>query len=264
MGPERLISTTAPRGASWVERFDAFTLFHWTTLTACLALIGAWCVAGAVLKRRDAKDNGGRERAFRRALAWAFLAWQAFATVWRVLPGNFDINESLPLHLCRFVGVIAPIAMLTMRWRWRAIVFFWGLGLSTQGMLTPMWNDGLGSVAFWLYWVGHVIIIGAAVYDIAVHRYAPRLHHLGFAVVSGVALTVGIAAFNVACGTNYCYLGRGDYAGSSVVDHLGDWPARPAIIIGGAAFVFLVMYLIALGVRRVAGAIGRTPAPAAG
>ncbi|MEQ8769683.1 MAG: TIGR02206 family membrane protein [Phycisphaerales bacterium] len=242
-----------PEDRSWLNHFDAFSAFHWTTLAVCIAIITGWCVVGRALRARDASDAGDRERRFRHALAWAFIAWQAFATAWRLLPMNFDINESIPLHLCRIVGWVAPIAMLTLHWRWRAVVFFWGIGLSTQGFFTPMWHDGLASVAFWLYWVGHVIIIGSGVYDLAVLGYRPRLRHLGFASVAGVGLTVGIAAFNVACGTNYCYLGKGDYEGTSIVDHLGDWPARPAIIIGGSVFVFVVLYLIARGIERLAG-----------
>lgn len=204
-----------------------------------------------MLIARDALDGGTRERRFRHTLAWVFVGWQAFATVWRVLPGEFDLNESLPLHLCRIVGWVVPIAMLTLHWRWRAVVFFWGIGLSTQGFFTPMWNDGLASVAFWLYWVGHVIIIGWGIYDLTVLGYRPRLRHLGFASIAGVVLTVGIAVFNVGCGTNYCYLGKGDYVGTSVVDHLGDWPARPAIIIGGSVFVFVVMYGLARAIEAL-------------
>ncbi len=252
-----------PEDPTWLNHFDAFSAFHWTTLGVCIALIVAWCVAGHRLAGEDRVDGGSRERRFRRALAWSFVAWQVFATIWRVLPGNFDINESLPLHLCRIVGWIAPVALLTMHWRWRAVVFFWGIGLSTQGFFTPMWHDGLASVAFWLYWVGHVIIIGTGVYDLAVLGYRPRLNHLGFASVAGVILTVGIAAFNVGCGTNYCYLGKGDYEGTSVVDHLGNWPARPAIIIGGSVFVFVVMYLIARGIETLATDRTRAKAKAA-
>lgn len=248
-----------PDAPSWLHHFEAFSPFHWTTLGVCVAVIGAWCLVGRALRGRDGADGGRREPRFRHALAWVFLGWQAFATAWRLLPGQFDVNESIPLHLCRIVGFAAPLAMLTLHWRWRAIVFFWGIGLSTQGFFTPMWNDGLASVAFWLYWVGHVIIIGTGVYDLVVLGYRPRLRHLGFACVAGVVLTVGIAAFNVACGTNYCYLGKGDYEGTSIVDHLGDWPARPAIIIGGSLIVFVVMYGVA---RAVEALCARRPEPA--
>lgn len=238
---------------SWLTHFDAFTPFHWTTLSVCIAIFIAWCWAGRRLLAQDRLDGGGRERRFRFTLAWAFLAWQAFATAWRLLPGQFDFNESLPLHMCRIVGWATPLAMLTMHWRLRAVVFFWGLGLSTQGLFTPMWHDGLASVAFWLYWVGHVIIIGGALYDLTVHAYRPGWRDLGFASLAGVVLCVGIALFNARCGTNYCYLGKGDYEGTSIVDVLGDWPARPAAIIGGALVIFLLMFGVSRAAQAVAG-----------
>jgi len=250
--PDTLPLTPATR--SWLTFFDAFTPFHGVTLAVCLTLIALWCALGRRFLALDRADHGSREQRLRTALACAFLAFQGFATVWRALPAHFTPGESIPLHLCRFAGVIAPIALLTMGRRWRALTFFWGLGLSIQGFITPMWHDGLASVAFWLYWVGHTTIIGTAVYDLAVHRYRPSARDLRFAIVLGVAVTAGIALVNIPLGTNYCYLGRGTYAGASVVDLLPPWPARPAIIIAGACALFVLMHL-------AASLLTRAPAP---
>lgn len=234
----------APAAPTWLTRFDAFGPFHAVALGSCLAIIIVWCALGRRLRALDTLDGGRREPRARTGVALLFLAWQGFATAWRLLPGQFDLHESLPLHLCRLAGVIAPVALLTLDRRARALTFFWGLGLSTQGYLTPMWHDGLATVAFWLYWAGHTVIVGSAVYDLAVLGYRPGARDLGFAVALGVAVTVAIALLNLALGTNYCYLGRADYAGTSVADLLGDWPVRPIAIITLAAGFFAVMHAL--------------------
>lgn len=233
-----------PPARSCLNHFDAFTPFHWITVGACLALIALWCALARRLLALDRAEGSARERALRHAIAYACLAFQGFATVWRLLPAHFTLDESIPLHLCRLVGFIAPIALLTLGRRWRALTFFWGLGLSTQGYLTPMWHEGLASVAFWLYWVGHTMIIGAAAYDLAVLGYRPSARDLRFAALLGVAVTLAISLVNIPLGTNYCYLGRADYAGASVVDLLGRWPVRPIVIIAGGVFIFVLLYLV--------------------
>lgn len=237
--------------AAWLHHFEAGSTFHAVMVGACAAVIAAACVVGRRLRRLDRADGGQREARFGAALGWSIVAWQAFATVWRVLPGQWDLNESLPLHLCRWTGWIAAVCLITGWRRVRALSFFWGLGLSVQGFVTPMWNDGLASVAFWLYWVGHLQIVGVAVYDLVVRAYTPRWRDLGFAVVAGlgyVLLTVGL---NLALDTNYSYLGSWDYGRASVVDRLGDFPDRVYKMVGGAMVLFVLMFGACHGLRKL-------------
>lgn len=239
--------------SDWLHHFEAFGVFHAVVVGVCAAIMAASCVVGRRLRWLDRADAGRREARFGAALGWSIVAWQSFATVWRVLPGQWDVNESLPLHLCRWTGWIAAVCLITGWRRARALSFFWGLGLSVQGFVTPMWNDGLASVAFWLYWVGHLQIVGTAVYDLVVRGYTPRWRDLGFALVAGVAyvlLTVGV---NMALDTNYSYLGSWDYGPASVVDRLGDFPDRVYKMVGGAAVLFLLMFGACRGVRAVIG-----------
>jgi hypothetical integral membrane protein (TIGR02206 family) len=222
---------------SWLTRFEPFGAFHATAVGVCVAVIFAWCAVGRVLRARPTS-----ERRFSMAVGCVILAWQAFATVWRLLPGNFELGESLPLHLCRVTGVLAGVALIWPSRRARGLLFFWGLGLSTQGFATPMWPDGLASVAFWLYWVGHTQIVGAAVYDLAVRGFRPGVRDWGFAALMGLAYAGLTVAVNLAIGTNYSYLGRGEYDAASLVDHLGPWPGRAVAMVLGAQAIFLLLF----------------------
>ena len=55
---------------------------------------------------------------------------------------------------------------------------------------------------------------------------------------------------NLALGTNYAYLGAGEYDASSVVDVLGPYPWRLLSMIGGAGAVFTLLYLAVIVARR--------------
>lgn len=239
----------------WLGEFEAFSLFHAVVAGCCVLVMAAACVVGLVLRGRDRGSGGRREVRFAVAVGWSIVLWQLFATVWRVLPGQWDLNESLPMHLCRWNGWIVALCLIKGHmdgWRWtRALTFFWGLGLSVQGMITPMWAFGAGSVDFWLYWVGHLQIVGVAVYDLVVRRFSARWGDLRFAMIAGVLYALFTGTLNKVLGTNYSYLGEWDYERASVVDRLGDYPERMLAMGGGALVLFVLMYLAARVVRAV-------------
>ena len=222
-------------------------MFHAITVLVCTLGIAAVCVIGRRAKQRDP----AAEQRLRHRVAWCMIGWQTFATIWRLLPMNYTIEESWPLHLCRVVGWVAPFMLMSHHRRLRAVVHFWGLGLSTQGCFTPFWNEGLLHVGYWLFWVGHTLIVGAAIYDLTVHGWGPRFRDWGFAALWGL-LYAGLAiGLNIAMGTNYSYLGRGEYDATSVVSLLGEWPERPLFMILGAQLVMLMLYGAAVLGRRL-------------
>ena len=237
------------QASGWLHHFEPFGTFHGVTLLACVVSIALVCWIGRTLRGLDQRSGGARERTFIVGVAVLMFGFQAFATGWRLLPSQFSIDESLPLHLCRVGGWVAPIALLTGGARSRSILFFWGLGLSTQGYITPVWTDGLASVGYWLFWVGHTVIIGSAIYDLVVRGYTPSGRDLRFAAGAGMGFVGLVVGVNMALGTNYCYLGQGDYGGRTVVDVLGDWPWRIAPMVLGAMFLFTALYAGVAGVR---------------
>lgn len=240
-----------------MDHFEAFSAFHAVVVGLCVLIMVVACAVGRRLARSDRADGGGRERRFAQCLGWSIAAWQAFATAWRFLPGRWDLDESLPFHLCRWTGWIAAVCLIAgdrPGWRWsRTLMFFWGLGLSVQGFITPMWDHGAASMEFWLYWAGHLQIVGAAVYDLAVRGYAPRRTDLRLAIVAGIGFVLLTVGVNLWLGTNYSYLGRWDYERASVVDRLGPFPGRVFAMAGGAVVIFIAMFWMARGAGAVMG-----------
>ncbi len=229
---------------SWADEFQAYSAFHAVAVAVCIVLIVLACSIGRAWRGSD------RERTLRLAIGWSIFAFQAFATVWRVLPEQWDIGQSLPLHMCRVISWIAAISLITGDWRARSLTYFWGIGLSTQGFITPMWSNGYASLDFWMYWLGHGQIVLAAAYDLSVRGYSPKRKDWAFACLAGLAYGLVVIGVNIALGTNYSYLGAGEYEAKSVVDVLGPWPWRLLSMIGGAGAVFTLLYLAAIVGRR--------------
>lgn len=167
-----------------------------------------------------------RERTLRQSLAAFILLWQVFVTIWWLLPRNYELGTSLPLHLCDLAAWIAPFALIFQR-RWlRTLLYFWAFAFSTAAFITPIIEFGPGHIHFWLFWGGHTLIVGAALYDVVAGGYRPRFRDFVIASVFSVGYAALIIPFNIALKTNYGYLGATAPDAATVIDILGDWPLR--------------------------------------
>lgn len=211
--------TGYPPPYDWATEFHAFTLQHLATLAVFLGLIAAACILGR--RWRDTR----REKILRHAWIWTTIAWEAWAFVWYLLPSNFDRYESWPLHLCDLAAWVAPLALLTQK-RWlRSLLYFWGLGLSTQAFITPVVSTGHAGIKYWLFFVGHTHIVGSAFYDMIALRYRPTLRDWGVVTLITIAWLAVVTPINVLFDVNYGYTGSERVRGT-VLEYLGPWPWR--------------------------------------
>ncbi|MDX9910946.1 MAG: TIGR02206 family membrane protein [Phycisphaerales bacterium] len=232
---------------SWLDTFHSFSLPHAIVVLAFILATGASCVLGRRWRGRPA------ERMLRLAWAWTTIAWQSAAVVWWLLPRNFDLYESLPIHVCDLAAWIAPLALLTQR-RWlRTMLYFWGIGLSTQAFLTPVLQEGPTYLKFWLFWVGHTQIVGSAVYDLVVLRYRPTRRDFITAFTISLVYILAALAFNIAMHTNYAYVGNSAPDRPTIIDALGRWPLRVLWLSMIVTVLFLVLWLIWPAARRAFG-----------
>lgn len=203
-----------------------------------------------------------REAAFRRSWGWVVLAYQAWYTAWYLMPSHFQWHESLPLQLCDLAAVVAGLAMVTGWRHWRTLLYFWGIGLSTQAFLTPTVQYGVLHIKFWMFWVGHTMIVGSAVYDVVVAGYRPRLKDLAVAVGVTYVLCMTIFYLNVLMTEllqtpiNYWYIGPGKPNNPTLMDQLGPWPQRVGVVIAIVLADFVLLWAIWPISRRL---LGRDP-----
>jgi len=220
--------------------FAPFTATH---LVA--AGIGIVCMAVFVLAGRQASEQ--REKFMARTWAVLWLVQQAITTVYWLLPASFDIGKSLPLHLCDVVGWIGPFALLlphASKTRWlRTVLYFWGIGLTTQAFFTPTITQGPDDARFWLFWISHIQIVGAGVYDVMVRGYRPTLRDLKIAIMISLVWMLPLVVVNWSAGLNYGYLGQ-ELEGETILNVLPPWPWRLFTMAGIVLVLFTVLWSV--------------------
>lgn len=218
---------------------------HLIALAWTLPLVVGSCWLGRrwLTRASDGRDPHGARKERLLCVWWGagVIGINIASAVYWFMPERFDLRMSLPLHLCDLACAMSPLVFLT-RWRLpRALVYFWGIGLSTQAFVTPTLDEPPPSARYWLFWLVHLAIVGSAVYDLFVRRFRPTWRELLWALGVSITWAVLMVWLNDALGSNYGYVGRGDPNSPTIVDLLGPWPARVFVMgaIGTAAFVCL-------------------------
>lgn len=226
------------------DAFHAFSAGHAAVLAAFALLTAVACAAGV-----RGRGSTTLRRAERVAGVLTLAVWIT-ATIYWLHPANFDIEVSLPIHMCDMTGLLAPLVLLTGRRAFRSLLYFWGLGLSIHGILTPILDHGPGHVTFWLYWAMHSSIIGTAIYDVVARRFRPTGRDSLFAIGACVIWMLVVLAVNLSLGVNYGYIGNVTPKRPTVIDQLGPWPGRLFKMIVAVVALFWVMGLMGRIGRR--------------
>lgn len=217
--------------------FHAFSAIHATVLVTFAVVTALACVVGR--RRRGTAGLARGERTVGLAMLGVWLA----AQVYWFLPGNFRIDEALPIHMCDITGLIAPLVLLTRRRALRALLYFWGIGLSIHGMLTPVLEDGPSHVRFWLFWLTHASIIGTAVYDLVAGGFRPKWFDWLLAIAACAVWLALVLVVNLSLDVNYGYVGNTTPERPTVIDQLGPWPGRVFKMIVAVLALFTAMWL---------------------
>jgi hypothetical integral membrane protein (TIGR02206 family) len=225
------------RPADALHTFHAFTASHAVVLGVVALSTGIACALG-VRWRGSAKLI----RAERIAGAFMLLLWLASAVYW-ILPQNYTIAEALPIHMCDVTGLIAPLVLITHNRGLRALLYFWGLGLSSQAMITPVLEHGPAYLPFWLFWLTHASIIGTAIYDLVAHRYRPSFRDCLFAIGMCVIWVSVVLVIDLSLDVNYGYVGNVTPDRPTIIDHLGPWPIRVYKLAVAVLGLFVMMWL---------------------
>lgn len=158
----------------------------------------------------------------------------------QLLPSEWNFDTSLPLQLCDFAWIVATIALWTGR-RWAAaLTYFWGLTLTTQGLVTPDLGSDFPEPRFLMYWAMHLLIVWAALYLTFGLGLGPRWRDYRTSVLVTFVWAVTMFTFNVVTGANYGFLNRKPND-PSVLDLLGPWPwyvlVEVALLLSGWALL---------------------------
>lgn len=218
-----------------LQVYEPYGVSHWAMLA--LTVIGAVLL---VLLGRRHRDTAAADR-FARTFGITLWVVTGVWLIWNLLPANFDLTISIPLHLSDVLRFVAGYALLT-RARWAvAVTYYWGLTLNPQAMLTPnLVYSTFPVIDFAAYWAQHILVMWAPIYLVWGLGKRPDWRSYRAAVLITVGWAVVAFMINSALGTNYGYLNRKPVT-ASLLDVLGPWPVY---LLSELAAVLLVWALI--------------------
>jgi hypothetical integral membrane protein (TIGR02206 family) len=214
-----------------------FLLFGTPHLTA-LALT----VVTPLLLAGPARGRVPLDRMVRIGLA-AFLAigW----ICWLVLfarRGWLTIDNGLPLNLCDWACIALIAALLTRNQFAYELGYFWGLGGTLQGMITPDVAYDFPDPQFLFFFVEHGGIIAALLYLTLGTGLRPRVQSLARVAIATLSYAGVAGLADWALGTNYGFL-RAKPPGTTLLSFMSPWPWYiPELVVAGIASL-MVYYL---------------------
>lgn len=220
------------------EQVPSYGLTHWVPL----AVFACGLVLVVRLGRRHRSADGPTR--FSRTVA---LLVPAVTVPFQLvdLAVNFDIDVTLPLHLCDLAWIAATWALWSHRLFPVALTFFWGLTLTIQGIVTPSLGEDFPHPRYFAFWALHLLIVWAAVYLVVGLGLVPRWRDYAAAVATTLAWAVVVYLFNEVADTNYGYLQR--KPDGSILDLFGPWPWY---VVEEVAVVVAVWALMTWGAQR--------------
>jgi len=158
------------------------------------------------------------------------------------LEGSFTIEEELPLHLCRVLGLAAPFVMYSRNRELLGVLYFLVLAGTLQANITPDVDGDFPSMRYLTYWMMHSALIVLPFYAIYVYKLKIVWVDL---VRSFVYINIYfglISLLNWLIGSNYFYT-HAKPASKSLLDVFGPWPYYLLVTYGIGIILILLLYL---------------------
>lgn len=195
-----------------------FILFGPAHLIALALGVAVPLLLALWVRRSRARDHGVR-LLLAALLAAGWLGW--YAMLWA--RGWLAAGNALPLNLCDWAQAALIVALLSRNQRAYELGYFWGLGGTLQGVITPDLPSGFPDLQFLLFMLDHAGLIAVVLYltwGSGMRPVASSLPRVILASLFYVAIA-GIADYML--GTNYGFLrDKGDHV--SLLTWLAPWP----------------------------------------
>lgn len=173
--------------------------------------------------------NKKQEPYFRKGLVLFSLLVASTLVSINLYNNGWDLQHSLPFHLCDTAYLLCHYALWT-RSRWAyGILYYWGLTLTPQALITPFVPYDVPNVKALMFWGLHFFVIWTALYMTWGLNMKPNWTNLKQCCIISVCFMASIFTFNAVFGTNYLYLNHKPEL-PSLIDWLGPWPIYPFVM----------------------------------
>ena len=221
---------SAPVSAS--RQFYAYGASH-------LMVLVVFAIGSAALVWIGRRQTESQARLFGRVLGALTIAIFSVALLYKLAQPT--ISHSVPLQLCDIAELTAAYALWSQR-KWAStLVYYWGLPLSSQALITPdLDGPDFPSHSFLTFFALHLLVVWAAIYLTWGCGMRPGWRSYRFAVITTLTWGAFTFAFNTIAGTDYGFLNRKPL-NASMLDLLGPWPLYVVIevVVVGAVWALM-------------------------
>jgi hypothetical integral membrane protein (TIGR02206 family) len=224
--------------------YPLFVLFGPAHLTA-IALTLTVPLALALLARHEHLGRHADRLARIGLAAFMALGWICWygQTAWR---HELGLGNGLPMNLCDWAEIALIAALLTRGQFAYELGYFWGLGGTLQGVLTPPLYYNYPDPQFVFFFIQHGGVIAALLYLTLGARMRPTPRSLPRVTAASFAYLGAAALVDWLLGLNYAFL-RAKPLGQNLLTLMSPWPwYLPELVVAGLGFVLLYYLPFAL------------------
>ena len=216
------------------SNFTPFTLQH-LGVALFFICIGTALILWAQKQNEKTKTRTGNLFAFSIAITIIF------GTFLKIYKGEFNYQEDLPLHLCSFLGLSAPLLSITKKLVYYEVFFFLVLAGTLQSVITPDEYNYL-NFPFFRYWFVHAGLVIFMMYATFVYKMKPTLKSVGKSFLGMQVYMLLMFVLNYFLESNYFYTNRKPDV-ATLLDLFGDWPQYVFVVELIVIPYFLLIYL---------------------
>ncbi len=221
------------------EQSLPFLFYSPSHIIALLLILGA-CLFLLLHKPLRRKKNADR---IRHLLAGVLLLFDILLFTWYVTADQWDVANTLPLHLCSLTLLLSIIMLWTKSYRLFEFIYFAGIGGALQALLTPAAIlSGFPHFTYYYFFVAHGGIIASCLLMINAYHYRPTLGSIGRTMLGLNLLLIPVFLVNRWTGGNYMFIARKP-SDPSLIDLLGPWPWYILSMELAALVIFALLYL---------------------
>lgn len=194
--------------------FELFGKAHlWTVLIMLLVNIGMIYLS----KRYKVISDF-----YKKYLILSLILLDLLYRLWGLLgPNNYVIT--LTVHISSASVILAVIMLLKFNQKIFDVLFYWGLIIVPQAIITPGTPFGFPHLRFFQILLIHFNVLFSVVYLLSVEKRKITRYSFKRAVIVTHLYVVFIFIVNTVFSTNYMFISQKPSV-SSLIDYLGPWP----------------------------------------
>ena len=182
---------------------------------------------------------------FRKALALAFILGYLITLITTLKNGTWNIQDHLPLHLCRISFIICIITLLSKtQWMYEWWLFL-AIPAGFHSLLTPELTNGTSNWFFFDYYFVHAGMLLVPLYLTLIMEMRPRKRAWIHTFYRLQIPVVFIFPLNFIINSNYMYLKDKPIVENPLV--IGEWPYYILVL---ELITLLHIYIIHLAICK--------------